>query len=223
MTPWLTFPFPPHLARASSLSFRPACCRLRRRIFATCGSERRSAGRRERDEGETRHSRHRAPVRGRLLDRVRRPGRHGVGVGSGVQAMEPCAVDRGRDRRDRDGPAFSRRVAESERCCARSGSRSRNRRACGAPIRWASPSLSAGRPASARSWPPFSPSPAVGTPSRSGAALLAVYSLGLGAAVHPRRRGDRPVHARLAPSAQPVRPDREGRRRPAGRDRRRCS
>ena len=57
----------------------------------------------------------------------------------------------------------------------------------------------------------------------SGAALLAVYSLGLGLPFIARRRRDRPVHPRVAPSARAVRPDREGCRRPAGRDRRRVS
>src|ERR1700733_10922590 len=44
-----------------------------------------------------------------------------------------------------------------------------------------------------------------------------------GSAVHPRGRRDRPVHPRLAASAHAVRPDREGRRRPPRRDRRRVS
>ncbi len=46
---------------------------------------------------------------------------------------------------------------------------------------WGSPSLSAGRPASGRFSPPFSPSPRRRRPPAKGAALLAAYSLGLGA------------------------------------------
>ena len=94
--------------------------------------------------------------------------------------------------------------SKSARCCARSGSRSRNRRAYGAPIRWASPSRSAGPPASVRSWPPFSRSPAARETVASGAALLAVYSLGLGlpfiaaaAAIGPFIRASRHLRAQF--------------------------
>ena len=57
---------------------------------------------------------------------------------------------------------------------------SSSRRAPGAPMRWASPSRSAGRPASGQFSRPFSLSPEAAKQSRAARGLLAVYSLGLG-------------------------------------------
>ncbi len=166
------------------------------------GRIRRSARRRERDQGQARHSHHRRFIRGGLLDGVRRPRRDGLRLGGGAQAMEPCFINRGRDRRDPDGAPLSRSI-QNRRDAAREAAR--DREAGGLVER-----LSDGLRLRAR--PPCI-GPILATilavaGSRdtvaSGAALLAVYSLGLGlpfiaaaAAIGPFIRASRHLRAQF--------------------------
>ena len=120
------------------------------------------------------------PVRLRLLHRVRRAGRQRQRHRRADPRLFGRALDCRRHRDHRHGTALPRRVSHRRAASAKSGWRWRSRSGCGAPMRWGSPSHSAGRRASARSlrrsWRSRPPS----RRWRKGAGLLAVYSLGLG-------------------------------------------
>ena len=107
--------------------------------------------------------------------------------GADFQAMEPCAIDRGRDRGDPDGPPLFRRLQDRLGDARQARS---NRKASPALER-----LSDGvafalgwTPCIGPIWPPFLRSPVAAKRSRAAQRLFTVPVIGLGAALHSRRR-----------------------------------
>ena len=183
--------FPAAFAAGLICLFRRACCRSARYLCYLAGraSKRWSTRARPR-RGAT--SRHAFAVAGfSTVFVASAPTASALGE---LFTMEPCLVHRGRIGVILMGLQFLG-VFRSTRCCVRSASRSRNRRVYGAPIRWASPS----RWLDPLVGPILATSLAVAGSRHtvaSGAALLAVYSLGLGcSSFAPAAIG--PVHARV--------------------------
>ena len=135
---------------------------------------------RARAVGGAPRTRDRAPLRARLHHRFRRARRQRLGGRRSSARAFRYARDRGGDRHYRDGAAFPRRLQTFLSSRARRACMSRSRSAFGAPMGWALPSPSAGRPASVRCWRRSSRSPPPRSTVACGAGLLAVYSLGLG-------------------------------------------
>ena len=155
-------------------------------------------------QGEARHSRHRTPVRGGLLDRICRPGAtasalggllrqwsHALSIAAGIGVIvmglhflgvfRIGAMLREKRARDREAGGPVERLSDGLRLRARLDALH--------------------RPDPGR---PFSPSPAAGTRSPAARPLLAVYSLGLGlpfilaaAAIGPFMRASRHLRAQF--------------------------